>query len=117
MSWGESETCSLMLPNRKMYASLDGNIDLEGQMVQSEAPNKLKRWRGAAIFLACLILGVFSEIWLALSLLHSWGSDFQIYYQAVYQAQSGASAYFPYALGKSFVYYPFALTLLIEQSE
>lgn len=64
------------------------------------------------VLLAVLFaLAVYSAIWLGVRWPHPWAEDYLIYYRAFRAAQAGASAYFPYNIGGSFVYHPFALSL------
>jgi hypothetical protein len=57
-------------------------------------------------------LAVFSEYWLGVLTDHPIGDDFNIYYDAYLKAAGGADPYSPYVVGKSFLYHPFALTLV-----
>jgi len=59
-----------------------------------------------------VVLGLYSEYWLGVLTKHLLGSDFSIYYRAYLEARSGGSPYFPYHIGRSFVYPPFALTFI-----
>ncbi len=66
----------------------------------------------AALLVIYAALGVYAEYWLAVIQPHPWADDFNIYTRALSAAQSGQSPYFPYVIGVSFVYHPFALTLV-----
>lgn len=72
--------------------------------------------RIGALLVAALVLyvalGIYAEYWLAVIQPHPWADDFNIYYRALESAQAGASPYLPYIIGVSFVYHPFALTLV-----
>lgn len=61
---------------------------------------------------AYLAAGVFSSYWLGALTSHPAAADFGIYYSAYLRAESGGNPYTPYAVGKSFVYHPFALTFI-----
>ncbi|MHB0856131.1 MAG: glycosyltransferase family 87 protein [Anaerolineae bacterium] len=62
-----------------------------------------------ALFLA---LALHSVYWLGVVTGHELGQDFHIYYGAVQTAQEGGNPYLPYRIGSSFVYHPFALSLI-----
>jgi len=66
-------------------------------------------WLIYALFLA---LALHSECWLAIVTGHPAGADFQIYYDAYTRAKAGDNPYLPYDIGSSFIYHPFALTLI-----
>jgi hypothetical protein len=66
----------------------------------------------AGCVLVFVLLGIYSEYWLSVVWPHPWGEDFSIYYRAYTSARAGESAYFPYGIGGSFVYHPFALTVV-----
>ena len=66
----------------------------------------------AALVLIALALAIYAEVWLGVIHPHGWADDFNIYYTALESAQAGHSPYFPYIIGISFVYHPFALTLV-----
>jgi hypothetical protein len=59
-----------------------------------------------------VLLALYAEFDLVVQRPHPWAADFNSYYEGVARARSGASAYFPYVIGESFFYHPFALTLL-----
>lgn len=64
-------------------------------------------WLGGGVF---LVLAVHSTQWLAART--PLGEDFWIYVAAAGRARAGLNPYSPYAIGSSFVYHPFALTLV-----
>src|SRR5574341_1557262 len=66
----------------------------------------------AALLVIYVALGLYAEYWLAILQPHPWADDFNIYYRALSSAQAGQSPYFPYIIGVSYVYHPFALTLV-----
>lgn len=70
-----------------------------------------RRWEAGLVAVAIAGL-LFSEFWLGVLHPHGWAADFKIYYTALSAAQNGRSPYFPYLIGVSFVYHPFALTLV-----
>ncbi|MBN1967601.1 MAG: DUF2029 domain-containing protein, partial [Anaerolineae bacterium] len=58
-----------------------------------------------------VLLALYSEFDMAVLRPHQWAGDFGAYWRALAAAQSGASAYFPFIVGESFFYHPFALSL------
>jgi hypothetical protein len=73
------------------------------------------RWASAFCVIALLLYlacGAFSEYWLGTLKSAQWGQDFYIYTEAYHRARSGANPYLPYKIGGSFVYHPFALTIV-----
>lgn len=73
------------------------------------------KWRilllGAGI-LIFILLGVYSHYWLDVITGHVFGADFNIYWRAYQLALTGENPYFPYDIGGSFIYHPFALTFI-----
>ncbi len=63
-------------------------------------------------FCGFLALTVFSEVWLGLITRHPVGDDYLIYFNALHALQEGRSPYWPYNIGTSFIYHPFALSAL-----
>jgi len=57
-------------------------------------------------------LAAFSAYWLGVITDHELGADFKIYYEAYLEAVEGGNPYEPYDVGDSFIYHPFALTLV-----
>jgi len=66
----------------------------------------------AAFLTLAVGLAVHSVYWLATLTGHPIGEDFDIYERALAATRDGANPYLPYAIGRSFVNHPFALSLL-----
>lgn len=86
--------------------------DLE-RGVAASPPRLGRGWIGPFVLVAiAAALGIFSEVWLGVIDPHEWASDFNIYHDALLSAGKSRSPYLPYVIGSSFLYHPFALTLV-----